>query len=97
MAVAASRLTRCSGHNLVTHMKKGLAAITANPSSLRWLRGSDLNRRPLGYEPLENGLPRRHRAFSAWLGGFLPWANPWRARQPKRLLDGSPVPNHYLL
>ena len=35
--------------------QKGLAALTANPLSLRWLRGLDLNQRPLGYEP--NELP----------------------------------------
>src|SRR5215831_9968903 len=51
----AAKLTRRSGCKTGAVNQKGLAAKTANPSSLRWLRGSDLNRRPLGYEP--NELP----------------------------------------
>src|SRR3972149_255928 len=40
---------------------KGLAATAANPSSCRWLRGLDLNQRPLGYEPIA-GLHALQRA-----------------------------------
>src|SRR2546428_14098325 len=35
---------------MVAETRKGSAAATANPLSLTWLRGLDLNQRPLGYE-----------------------------------------------
>src|SRR5262249_54931809 len=48
----AASLTRCSGCKVGAAKEKGLAAATANPLSRRWLRGLDLNQRPLGYEPI---------------------------------------------
>ena len=45
-------LTRRSECKTGAVNQKGLAALTANPLSLRWLRGLDLNQRPLGYERL---------------------------------------------
>jgi len=44
--------------------EKGLAELTANPLSLRWLRGLDLNQRPLGYEPIDAHRGLQHATTS---------------------------------
>ena len=70
-ARSSRSLTRRSGSKMVAETTKGLAAIAANPSSCRWLRGLDLNQRPLGYERLRGhiGNPLIFRRTSSRIGG----------------------------
>ena len=74
-AASMAPLTRCSGSKTVAETTKGSAAMTANPLSPAWLRGLDLNQRPLGYEGNSSHQPQ-HR----------PTTNPDRYALPRRLV-----------
>ena len=65
-----TKVTRCAGVKMGTKTTKGLAELSANPLSPRWLRGLDLNQRPLGYECVKamSGNPLISREMHALAG-----------------------------
>src|SRR5207302_11226091 len=87
-----------------TETTKGSAAATANPSWRRWLRGLDLNQRPLGYEGMRyiDREPQRANPTHIYRTPFrpvLPRVTRSTRKEPEsvgRLRGGLPLPERVL-